>query len=164
MRIATEIKLEASEEERLRKLASSNSYSVRLARRSQIVLLAAEGKTNLEIAEILEVGRHQVSRWRDRYAQEGFLGIEKDLPRSGRKKQINAAEIVHRTTQTLPDNATHWNTRSMAAVSGISERSVRRIWSDHGLKPHLAKTFKVSRDPKFVEKLEDIVGAVSVST
>ncbi len=158
MRVATEIILDASEEIRLRKITSSNTCPLRLARRAQIVLLSAEGKSNLEIAQILKIGRHQVSRWRDRYAQEGFSGIEQDRARSGRKKKIDAAEIVSLTTNTLPENATHWSTRTMAAVSGISERSVRRIWHAYGLKPHLEKTFKVSRDPKFVEKLEDIVG------
>lgn len=158
MRVAPNIELEPSEKEHLRKLASSNTCSVRLARRAKIILLAAEGISNQRIAEQLNIGRVQVGRWRERYALEGLSGIEKDRPRGGRKTQIDAAEIVRLTTQTLPDNATHWSTRTMAAASGISEKSVRRIWKAHGLKPHLEKTFKVSRDPKFVEKLEDIVG------
>ncbi|MBO9484280.1 helix-turn-helix domain-containing protein [Salinisphaera sp. G21_0] len=104
----------------------------------------------------MNIGRNQVSRCRSRYVVGS--AIEKDLPRGGRRQTIDAVEIVRLTTQTLPDNATHWSTRSMAAVSGVSEASVRRIWKANGLKPHLEKTFKVSRDPNFVEKLEDIVG------
>lgn len=158
MRIATRIELSAQEEQRLKKLAASNTASVREARRAHIVLLAAQGKTNQEIAEVLGIGRVQVGRWRERYISQGVTGIAKDRPRGGRKSEIDAAEIVRLTTQTQPANATHWSSRSLAAVSGISEASVRRIWKAHGLKPHLVKTFKVSRDPKFVEKLEDIVG------
>ncbi|WP_067519080.1 IS630 family transposase [Endozoicomonas ascidiicola] len=158
MRVAAKISLSEQEQKLLKRLSSSNKSSVRIARRSKIILLAADGKTNLEIAEALNIERGQVSRWRVRYVAEGFRGIEKDLPRGGRNKQINATEIVRLTTQTKPDNATHWSTRSMAEAAGISATSVRRIWKAHGLKPHLEKTFKVSRDPKFVEKLEDIVG------
>ena len=158
MRTAPKIKLNAQEEKDLKRLSTSNTTSVRIVRRSKIILLAAQGKTNLQIAEAMNIGRNQVSRCRSRYATGGFSAIEKDLPRGGRRQTIDAAEIVRLTTQTLPDNATHWSTRSMAAVSGVSEASVRRVWKANGLKPHLEKTFKVSRDPNFVEKLEDIVG------
>ena len=139
MRTAPKIKLDILEEKHLIKM-SSNTTTVRLARRSKIILLAAQGKTNLEIANTLNIGRNQVGRWRARYVQEGFAGIEKDLPRGGRKQQIDSAEIVRLTTQTQPDNATHWSTRSMATATGVSEASVRRIWKAHGLKPHLEKT------------------------
>ena len=158
MRTAARIELNAQEEKRLKKLAGSNTASVREARRVRIVLLAAQGKNNQEIAQMMGIGRVQVGRWRERYANEGIAGITKDRPRGGRKSRIDAAEIVRLTTQTQPSNATHWSTRAMAAASGISEASVRRIWKAHGLKPHRVKTFKVSRDPQFVEKLEDIVG------
>src|SRR5438552_13484655 len=91
----------------------------------------------------------------------GLSGLEKDAPRPGRTPTITSAkvqEIVRKTTQEKPANATHWSTRTMARALGISEASVRRVWQTHGLKPHLVETFKVSRDPQFVEKLEDIVG------
>jgi transposase len=91
----------------------------------------------------------------------GLAGLEKDAPRPGRTPTITAAkvrEVVRKTTQEKPAQATHWSTRSMAEAVGLSEKSVRRIWHKHGLKPHLSRTFKVSNDPEFAEKLEAIVG------
>lgn len=158
MRVAPPIELNPEEESRLRKLSVSNTASVRDARRAKIVLLAAQGKNNQEIAQALGIGRVQVGRWRERYAREGYAGIERDRPRGNPPQRVDAAEVVRLTTQTKPINATHWSSRSMAAVAGISEASVRRIWKAHGLKPHRVKTFKMSRDPQFIEKLEDIVG------
>src|SRR5690606_24737739 len=96
--------------------------------------------------------------WRERFVEGGLTAIESDLARSGRKPRIDAAAIVRLTTQTMPATATHWSTRSLAAQAGISDTSVLRIWRANGLKPHRIQTFKVSRDPDFVEKLEDIVG------
>lgn len=158
MRVAPPIELSPEEERRLTKLSTSNTASVREARRAKIVLLASEGKTNQEIAVELGIGRVQVGRWRQRYAQGGLEAIQQDLPRGGRTRQIDAQEIVRLTTQSQPANATHWSTRSLAAVTGVSASSIRRVWKAHGLKPHRVETFKVSRDPLFVEKLEDIVG------
>ena len=103
----------------------------------------------------------KVSRWRKRFLVLGIAGLEKDAPRSGRKPTIGARltkRVVTLTTRQLPPNATHWSTRTMAAAVGISEASVRRIWRAHGLKPHRVETFKISNDPQFTEKLEDIVG------
>jgi transposase len=158
MRIAPKIMLSAEEEKALTKLSRSNTTSVRLARRAKIVLLAARGKDNQQIAEELGVGRVQVGRWRERYADAGMAGIEQDLPRGGRRPMVDAQAIVRLTTQTTPDNATHWSTRTLAKVADVSATTVRRVWRAHGLKPHLIETFKISRDPHFVEKLEDIVG------
>jgi transposase len=129
----------------------------RLAERARIVLLAAQGKQNDEIANLLHIGRHTVARWRGRFLVVGVAGLEKDAPRAGRKPTVDAQEIVRKTTQEKPANATHWSTRSMARAVGVSEASVRRVWQAHGLKPHRVETFKISRDPQFVEKLEDIV-------
>jgi transposase len=129
-----------------------------MARRAQIVLLAADGLENRQIAAQVGVGRVQVSRWRDRYADGGLAAIEQDLPRGGRPTEIDAAEIVRRTTQTSPRAATHWSTRSLAREMGVSDTTVLRVWHQHGLKPHRLEGFKVSRDPRFVEKLTDIVG------
>jgi transposase len=155
MRVAPMIQLSAEEEQKLTRLARSNTTSVRLAR---IVLLAAAGLDNQAIAAQINIGRVQVGRWRERYAQGGLAAIEHDLPRGGRPPKVDAAEIVRRTTQTLPAAATQWSTRTLARDMGVSDTSVLRIWRAHGLKPHLVRGFKVSRDPKFVEKLEDIVG------
>jgi transposase len=113
---------------------------------------------NQAIAAELKIGRVQVGRWRERYAEDGLTGIERDLPRGGRKRKIDAAEIVRRTTQTLPVAATQWSTRTLAREMGVSDTTVLRVWRAHGLKPHRVESFKVSRDPKFIEKLEDIVG------
>jgi transposase len=158
MRVAPKIMLAIEEEKTLARLSRSNTASVRLARRAQIVLLAAAGLDNKAIAAELSVGRVQVGRWRERYAESGLASIERDLPRSGRKPIVDAAEIVRLTTQTTPKAATHWSTRTLAKEAGVSDTSVLRVWQSHGLKPHRVDAFKVSRDPKFVEKLEDIVG------
>ena len=158
MRQAPAIVLGADERRRLSQLARSTLTSVRLARRAQMVLLAADGLSNEAIAERVGVGRVQVGRWRSRYAEGGLAAIEKDLPRGGRPRTTDATEIVRLTTQTQPEAATHWSTRTMAAKVGVSDTTVLRIWRQHGLKPHRVRSFKVSRDPQFVEKLEDIVG------
>jgi transposase len=158
MRMASIIKLTAEQRQQLQRWTRSSTVSVRLARRAGIILLAGEGLDNHRIAAMAGVGRVQVGRWRKRFAESGLVGIETDLPRSGRKPHINAAEVVRLTTQSTPQGATHWSTRTLAAKVGISDSSVLRIWRAHGLKPHLVETFKVSRDPHFVEKLEDIVG------
>lgn len=158
MRVAPTIVLTEEDRKKLMQLAKSRTASVRLARRAQIVLLAAAGKQNDLIAQELDVGRVQVGRWRERYAKEGLAGIERDLPRGGRPSEADATEIVRLTTHTKPAAATHWSTRTMAAKVGVSDTTVLRVWHRHGIKPHLVRSFKVSRDPRFVEKLEDIVG------
>jgi len=158
MRKAEVIELSDAQREKLVKLAQSSTTEVRLARRASIVLLAADGLSNRQIGEILGVGRIQAGRWRDRYAAGGMKAIEQDLPRGGRKPKMDPAEIVRLTTQTQPAAATQWSTRTLAAVAGVSDTTIQRVWKKHGLKPHRIKRFKVSRDPHFVEKLEDIVG------
>lgn len=158
MRVAATIVLNEEDCRKLTQLAKSRTASVRLTRRAQIVLLAAVGQRNDAIAEALGIGRVQVGRWRERYAEGGLAAIERDLPRGGRPSKVDTAEVVRLTTQTLPKAATHWSTRTLAAKVGVSDTTVLRVWHRHGLKPHLVETFKVSRDPHFVEKLEDIVG------
>src|ERR1700675_156440 len=158
MRVATEIVLTDEERGELTRLVRSKLTSVRLVQRARIVLLAADGKQNKDIAEQLGVGRVQVSRWRERYVQSRLAGIEHDLPRGAPPVKVDSARLVELTTQAKPAAATHWSTRKMAAELGVSASTVMRHWHAHGLKPHLMRGFKVSRDPKFVEKLEDIVG------
>ena len=158
MRVAPEIILTDDERAELAKLVRSKLSSVRLAQRARIVLLAADGLQNKDIAQKLDVGRVQVSRWRERYAQSRLSGIERDLPRGAPPAKVDVARLVELTTQTKPKAATHWSTRTMAAELGISAASVSRHWRANGLKPHVVRGFKVSRDPQFVEKLEDIVG------
>jgi transposase len=158
VRVAATIELTDEEESELTKLVHSKLTSVRLVQRAQIVLLAAQGLQNKEIAELLGVGRVQVGRWRERYLESGLQGIERDLPRGAPPAKVDVAKLVELTTQTTPEAATHWSTRKMAAVLKVSPATVMRHWQANGLKPHLVRGFKISRDPKFVEKLEDIVG------
>lgn len=161
MRVAPEILLSPEERQRLEKLARGRSTAARLVQRAQIVLLASEGKENREIAAELGIVRHTVGRWRSRYAQLGLAGIEKDSPRSGRLPSISEEAIqavIRKTTQETPNDATHWSTRSMAKATGLSAATIRRIWRRHGLKPHRVRTFKLSNDPRFVEKLEEVIG------
>jgi len=134
---------------------------VRLAQRAQIVLLAAQGKQNQEIAAVLEVTPRTVGRCRTRFERARLAGIEKDLPRGGRPASRRAAmesAIVTATTQQKPANATHWSTRTLAKALGTTQSMVLRVWRAKGLKPHLVKSFKVSNDPHFEEKLVDVVG------
>jgi transposase len=158
MRVAPAIVLTDEEREELTKLIRSKLTSVRLVQRARIVLLAAQGLQNKEIAAELGVGRVQVARWRERYGESRLEGIERDLPRGAPPVKVDVARLVELTTQSNPEAATHWSTRTMAQELGVSAASVSRHWRAHGLKPHLVRGFKVSRDPQFVEKLEDIVG------
>ena len=158
MRIADQIELNTQERSKLLKLAHSDTVSVRLARRAGMILLAADGFENRAIGEMVGAGRVQVATWRKRYVTGGLGALARDLPRGGRKRTVDAAKIVRLTTQTKPEAATQWSTRTLAAVVGVSDTAVQRVWQAHGLKPHRVRRFKVSRDPQFVEKLENIVG------
>ena len=158
MRQATPIILTDEQRVELERRVRSQTLDARSVRRARIILLAADGSGSHDIAKRLEISRGQVISWRNRFLASGIAGISADLPGRGRKPTIDAAEIVRMTTQEKPEGATHWSTRKLAATLGISDTSVLKVWRANGLKPHLVKTFKVSRDPQFVEKLEDIVG------
>jgi len=161
MRVATAIHLTSEQRQQLQTAARSRSLPLRVVERAQIVLLAADGLRNDQIAGRLSTSRFKVSRWRERYARQGFAGIEKDAPRPGRTPAVTPETVermVQMTTREKPSAATHWSTRTLAAAVGVSPSTVRRVWRAHGLKPHRLKTFKVSSDPAFAEKLEDIVG------
>ena len=158
MRVASEIVLTQDERNELTRLVRSKLTSVRLEQRASIVLLAADGFQNQDIAQMLGVGRVQVGRWRQRYALHRLGGIEQDLPRAAPPTTVDVARLIELTTQTTPAAATHWSTRKMAKAMGVSAASVSRHWRANGLKPHLVRGFKVSRDPLFAHKLEDIVG------
>src|SRR2546428_11758105 len=113
------------------------------------------------MAAELGVMPEKAARWRKRFLSGGIAALQKDAPRPGRPRTVpphKVTEIVDKTTREKPAAATHWSTRAMAAAVGVSEATVRRIWHAHGLKPHLVKTFKVSNDPHFAEKLAAIVG------
>ena len=158
MRVAPEVLLSDKEQEELNALVRSKLTSVRLAQRARIVLLAARGMQNIDIAKEVGLGRVQVARWRERYVHARLAGIERDLPRGAPPVKVDVARLVELTTQSTPQAATHWSTRTMAKKLGVSAATVSRHWRAHGLKPHMVRSFKVSRDPQFVEKLEDIVG------
>ena len=161
MRVAKAVTLTAEERTALLKWSRGRSTPARLVQRARIVLAAAEGRRNDEIAADLGCTRRTVGVWRSRFVANRLEGIQKDAPRGGRRstrRAAVAAEIIRKTTQEKPANATHWSTRSLAKAMSISDSMVRRVWRDSGLKPHLVKTFKVSNDPRFVEKLVDVVG------
>lgn len=161
MRVAVPITLTNDEEKALTKWSRGRSTPSRLILRARIVLRAAQGMSNLAIAEELGTDRECVGRWRKRFSEKRIAGIVQDAPRSGRKKSIPAAKVkkvIHLVTSEAPPNATHWSTRSLARVVGISFKSVHRILQSQELKPHRLRTFKVSNDPHFIEKVTDIVG------
>lgn len=161
MRKAPVIKLSSEDAQWLTRSAASRLSSVRLAERCRVVLLAAEGKTNEQISAELGMERIKVGRWRARFAAQGRPGIESDAPGRGRKPTYSAEDIrvvIERTTMEKPKGATCWSRSLMAKDTGISDSTIGKIWREHGLKPHLSRTFKVSNDKKFAEKLEDIVG------
>lgn len=133
----------------------------RMALRSQICLLAAEGKSNNAIAQRLGTSRPTVILWRKRFEEQGPEGLAKDAPHGPSTRRLpgeKAKDVVEATLHTIPSDATHWSTRTLAKQMGISHSSVARIWNAHGLQPHRVKTFKLSKDKRFVEKLTDVVG------
>jgi transposase len=161
MRVARPVSLTPEELQSLKQQARARSLPTRQVERARIVLLAADGWQDKQIAVKLGISEDKAARWRRRFLESGLSGLEKDAPRPGRPRTVTTAkadEIIAKTTQEKPVVATHWSTRTMAGAVGVSEATVRRIWHAHGLKPHLARTFKVSNDPQFAEKLEDIVG------
>lgn len=161
MRTAPKIMLSDQERITLQRWARSQTASVRLARRARIVLLAAENKPNKQIAEQMKIRPNTVCRWRRRFADLRCAGIEKDAPRGGRlprKRAEQARRIIEATTQTRPTHATHWSTRTLAMHLGTSVSMVQRVWKANGLQPHRCRTFKLSNDPDFVEKMVDVVG------
>ena len=165
MRVAAKVEVSEEERAKLERWTSSRSAPVRLRERSQIVLKASSGLTNKEIAAELGLEVNKVGRWRKRYAEEGIAGIEKERARGGSQGGRSDAErealrsrIVEATTTRLPRDATQWSCRSMAREVGVSRNFVNRTWRARGLKPHLSRTFKLSADPRFEEKLRDVVG------
>ena len=161
MRVAPAIELSFAVRAELEKLMRRRTTAQRVAERCRIVLLAAQGLQNKEIAERMQVAPRMAALWRRRFLQLGVEGLLQDAPRSGRKPTITAnkvAEVVAKTTQSKPQAGTHWSRSTMAREAGISGSSVGRIWRTHGLKPHRVESFKISNDPNFAEKLEDIVG------
>jgi len=161
MHLARPIELSNEERANLDAWARAKSLPLRVVQRAQIVTMAAGGVTNQDIASRLGISRPTVQLWRERFLALRTAGLEKDAPRPGRIPTIpedKVRAIVEATLHSKPSAATHWSTRTMAKAQGVSEATVRRIWKQHNLKPHLVKTFKLSRDKQFLEKLTDVVG------
>ena len=160
MRVASAIELPIETRRQLEKQMRGRSTPVRVAQRSGIVLLAADGLQNKQIAAQMGVTPRMVALWRGRFIALGIDGLLKDAPRPGRTPAISAtivSEVIAKTTQSTPANATHWSCSTMARAMSISDSTVGRIWRANGLKPHRVDTFKVSNDPNFADKLEAIV-------
>jgi transposase len=161
MRVAPPVVVDESVRRKLEQQARGRSTPARVVMRSRIVLLAAEGFQNDQIAVQMGIAPRTVALWRGRFVQLGVSGLLKDAARPGRKPSIPAsvvAKVIEKTTQSRPANATHWSRSTMAREVGVSDSTVGRIWKAHGLKPHRIDSFKISNDPEFASKLEAIVG------
>jgi transposase len=158
---AVVVELPAADRAALEALVRAGSTPQKVAARAAIILGAAAGQSNRQLAKALGTSRPTVILWRRRYAEAGIPGLLRDAPRPGRRRQLSARRverIVEATLHTTPRAATHWSVRTMARAQGVSPKTVHRIWQTHGLQPHRTETFKLSRDPEFVAKLRDIVG------
>jgi transposase len=158
--IAVEVVLSEGEREQLESWARRGKSAQALAQRSRIVLSAAEGLKNTEISQRLSLDHTTVRKWRSRFASHRLDGLI-DEPRPGRPRTISDAqveEVIVKTLESTPKDATHWSTRSMAAEVGLSQSAVSRIWRAFALQPHRTETWKLSKDPQFVAKVRDVVG------
>ena len=159
-RVPTVLELGAAERAKLEGWSRRRRTAQGLALRARIVLRAAEGRSNTAIAAELGVAKHTVGKWRERFARDGLEGLQ-DQPRSGAPRTVTderVADLLVRTLESTPANATHWSTRAMAVACGLSPATVQRVWRAFGLRPHRVETFKLSSDPEFAEKVRDIVG------
>ena len=162
MRVAKPIKLNADDDRNLRILSKRKRIEARIQMRARIVLMAADGMSDKDIAQKLDSDRRVAARWRARFLAAGMQGLVRDATRPGRprtaRREANVEKVVRTTLEHTPKGATHWSTRTLAAHLGTNASAVARIWRAHGLKPHRVKSFKLSNDTDFIEKLEDIVG------
>jgi transposase/DNA-binding CsgD family transcriptional regulator len=161
MRKAPPVVLTDEERETLARWSRGRSTPARLVLRAQIVLMAADGRESKDIAAALRVTPNTAGLWRGRFAASRLAGIAKDAPRGGRtarQRERWATRIVEATTTATPAGATHWSNRTLAAHLGCDRNMVQRVWRASGLKPHLTDTFKVSNDPRFAERVVDVVG------
>ena len=161
MRTSKRLTISGEDRSALERIARNGNTAQKVALRVRIALMTADGVSTGAIVRQLGTTVPTITRWRARYESDGMAGLLRDRSRPGRKKRIEertVREVVERTLREKPANATHWSTRTMASAAGLSAATVQRIWKEHGLKPHLVRTFKLSRDPRFVEKLRDVVG------
>jgi transposase len=158
--IAVEVVLSDAERDQLESWARRGKSAQALAQRSRIVLAAAEGLKNTEIAQRFSVDHTTVRKWRNRFWADRLDGLL-DEPRPGRPRTVTDAqveEVIIKTLESTPRDATHWSTRSMAAEVGLTQSAVSRIWRAFGLQPHRQETWKLSKDPQFIDKVRDVVG------
>lgn len=161
MRVADKIELDAQAERELRILSKRRRVEARVQQRASAILLAAQGWQNKDIAAEVKLDRRQVALWCQRFLGGGVQALLQDAPRAGRTPSATPkieSRIVHTTLHEKPAAATHWSTRTLAAHLSLSATTVRRVWRRNGVKPHLQDTFKLSRDPRFEDKLLDVVG------
>ena len=155
------VKISESDRQEMERWVSAHHTPQQVAQRCRIILAAARGQQDKDIAQIMQINVKTVALWRQRFYHEGPDCLWEVAPGRGRKPQIPAEkieEIINVTLQTRPPGATHWSCRTMAEEQGVSKATVNRIWQSHGLQPHRTKPFKLSRDPRFLEKLTDVVG------
>jgi transposase len=160
-RMKTDITVTSEERARLSNLIADRNTPAKVIWRARIVLLSADGETVKAICRATGKSKPCVWRWQRRFAEDGVDGIVRDKTRPPGRKKLSAetkARVLARTACETPPDATHWSVRTMAKAMGISRTSVQRIWSEAGVKPHLTRTFKVSNDPLFEQKVTDIVG------
>jgi transposase len=153
--------LRAKDRAELEWIVADGNTRQKVVKRARIVLLTADGVGVMAIMREVGVSKTTVWRWQDYFVEAGVAGLVQGRSKPPGKKPLDAAiklKVIEKTIKEHPANATHWSVRSMAAEMGISHTSVQRIWNQHGLKPHLARTFKVSNDPDFTSKVADIVG------
>jgi transposase len=158
--IAVEVVLSGEEHDQLESWARRGKSAQALAQRSRIVLAAAQGLKNTEISQRLSLDHTTVRKWRFRFAKHRLDGLL-DEPRPGRPRTISDAqveEVIVKTLESTPKDATHWSTRAMASEVGLSQSAISRIWRAFGLQPHRTETWKLSKDPQFVAKVRDVVG------
>jgi transposase len=155
------VKMSEADRQEMERWVSAHRTPQQVAQRCRIILGAAKGQQDKDIAENMQINVKTVALWRHRFFHEGPDCLWEVAAGRGRKPQIPAEkieEIINATLQTRPPGATHWSCRTMAEKQGVSKATINRIWQSHGLQPHRTKTFKLSRDPRFLEKLTDVVG------
>ena len=161
MRSGISINLSPSDRDRLDQIMKDRNAAQKHAWRAEIVLLTGDGVGTNEIMRRTRTSKTCVWRWQERFMQEGVEGLLRDKTRPSRIRPLAATvieRVVARTLEDPPGETTHWTALMMATEVGISVSSVQRIWRAHGLQPHRVRQFKLSNDPKFVEKLRDVVG------
>jgi transposase len=158
--VLARLELTAEERAQLEAWTRRRTSAQALALRSRIVLRAADGLNNTEIAQELGIHRNVAGKWRSRFLAHRLDGLT-DEPRPGRPRTVTdeqVEEVIVKTLESTPKDATHWSTRSMAKEVGLTQSAVQRIWKAFGLQPHRQESWKLSKDPQFIEKVRDVVG------